>query len=164
MDAWGDLAVQCQVGRGVANTYRHNMVRDCLFRIAKKLGVSVGREPQFPIQAPGMEARRPDLVLFGWDNGRDLYLDVVGSSPLALSYRESYEPGGAVVRAAAHKVVFYRQVLALQIPRVVFEPVAFDCFGGLRIDPLRRYCNPIGLLDRLQGLVSQAAVSHDGMV
>jgi hypothetical protein len=57
----------------VANTYRHNMVLDYLFRMAKDLQVMVGREPQFPVQAPGMEARRPDLVFFDWDNGRDIF-------------------------------------------------------------------------------------------
>jgi hypothetical protein len=63
-----------------------------------------------------MEARRPDLVFFDRGNGRDLFVNVVGSSPLALSYRECYVPGGAVVRAAAHKVAFSRQVLAHQPP------------------------------------------------
>ena len=144
-------------GRVVANTYRHNQVRDCLYRVAKELQLMVGREPQFPVQAPGLEARRPDLVLFDWDNGRDLYVDVVGSSPLAQSYREYYVPGGAVTRAAAHKMAFYRPVLAHQPSRVAFEPFAFDCFGGL-------HSVAVGLLNRFQGLVSQASVSHEGMV
>jgi hypothetical protein len=76
----------------------------------------VGREPQFLFQAPGMEARRPDLVFFDWDNGRDLYVFVVGSSPLALSYRECYVPGGAGVRAAAHKVALSAGAGASNLP------------------------------------------------
>jgi hypothetical protein len=82
MDVWGDHAVQCRVGRGVAIMYSHNVVRDRLFRI---LQVLVGREPQFRVQIPGIEAHRPDLVFFDWEHGRDLYADVVGLSPLALS-------------------------------------------------------------------------------
>jgi hypothetical protein len=68
-------------------------------------------------------------------------------------------PGGAVVQAAAHKVAFYRKVLAHQPPRLAFEPFAFEfiSFGGL-------HTAAVGLLNRLQGLVSQASVSHDGMV
>jgi hypothetical protein len=141
-----------RVGHGVANTYRHNRVRDCLFRMAKELQVMVGREPQFPVQAPGLEARWPDLVFFDWDNGRDIYVDVVGSSPLAQSYRECYVPGGAVVRAGAHKMAFYWQVMAHQPSRVAFELFAFDCFGGL-------HSVAVGHLNRFQGLVSQASVS-----
>jgi hypothetical protein len=72
MDVWGDHAVQCRVGRGVDNTYRHNVVRDCLFRMGNELQVLVGREPQLPVQVWGMEARWPDLVFYGWEHGRDL--------------------------------------------------------------------------------------------
>jgi hypothetical protein len=80
-------------------------------------------------------------------------VDVVGTSPLAQSYRECYVPGGAVVRGPAHKKAFYRQVMAHQPSRVAFEAFAFDCFGGL-------HSVAVGLLNRFQGLISQASVSH----
>jgi hypothetical protein len=73
--------------------------------------------------------------------------DVFGSSPLALSYRANFVPGGAVERAASHKLVWYREVLAGQPPRGVFKPFALD-----------------ELLKRLQCLVSQASVAHEGLV
>ena len=56
MDRWGDHAVQCRVGVGVANTFRHNVVRDMLLRIGRELLLPVGREPPFPVQVPGMES------------------------------------------------------------------------------------------------------------
>jgi hypothetical protein len=86
MDRWGDHAVQCRVGRGVANTYRHNAVRDILIRAGKEVGTVVVREPPLPVRVPGFEARRPDLMFQDWEGGRDLYIDVVGTSPLAPSY------------------------------------------------------------------------------
>eukprot|EP00884_Botryococcus_braunii_P002612 jgi/Botrbrau1/12351/Bobra.0239s0003.1 len=45
MDRWGDHAVQCRLGRGVAVTFRHNAVRDVLFRIGKEVEAVVTREP-----------------------------------------------------------------------------------------------------------------------
>jgi hypothetical protein len=38
MDQWGDHAVQCRMGRGMANTYRHNAVRDILIPVGKEVG------------------------------------------------------------------------------------------------------------------------------
>jgi hypothetical protein len=65
-------------------------------------------------------------------HGRDLFVDVVGSSPLALSYRKNCVPGSAVALAASHKMAWYSEVLARKPPRVVFKPFAFISFGGLR--------------------------------
>ena len=92
-----------------------------------------------------------------WEHGRDLFIDVVGSSPLARSYRAGFVPGGAVAKAALHKLVAYRVVLRCQPPRVIFRPFAFDTFGGLHQEA-------IDLLSRLQGIVWQASVSHDDVV
>jgi hypothetical protein len=91
-----------------------------------------------------------------WDRGRDFYYDVVGTSPLALSLRGDFTPGGAVARAAANKLQYYRVHLSRQPPRVVFRPFAFDTFGGLHGDAVE-------LLQRLQGVVSQAALLHEDM-
>jgi hypothetical protein len=101
MDKWGDQAVQCWIGIGVAKTYRHVTVRDCLFRVPRELQLSVGREPQFPVQIPGLASRRPDLVFRDLHRGRDVFVHVVGTSPLAASYREAFTPAGAASQAAA---------------------------------------------------------------
>jgi hypothetical protein len=62
MDIWGDHGVQCRVGVGVANTYRHNCVRDCHVRmaIASDLQLLAGREPSFPVPTPDLGTRQPD--------------------------------------------------------------------------------------------------------
>jgi hypothetical protein len=33
------------------STYRHNVVRDCLLRMAKELQLQVGKEPPLPVGA-----------------------------------------------------------------------------------------------------------------
>jgi hypothetical protein len=160
MDRWGDHAVQCRVGRGVAVTFRHNAVRDVLFRIGKEVEVVVTREPPLPVRVVGFEARRPDLLFVDWDGGRDLYVDVVGTSPLAASYWAGggdFVPGGAATRAAGGKVASYREVLLRQPPRVVFRPFAFETFGGFDAAAEE-------VLKRLQGLVNQALVAHEDLV
>eukprot|EP00884_Botryococcus_braunii_P022923 jgi/Botrbrau1/9314/Bobra.0111s0038.1 len=154
---WGDHAVQCRVGRGVANTYCHNAVRDILFRMGKEVEAVVIREPSLPVRVPGFEARRPDLMFQDWEGGRDLYIDVVGTSPLAQSYGRGgagFVPGEAAARAAAGKLASYREVLVRQPPRVVFRPFSFETLGGLGAAAEE-------LLSRLQGLVNEAVVAHE---
>jgi hypothetical protein len=71
---------------------------DVLFRIGKEVEVVVTREPPLPVRVVGFEASRPDLLFVDWDGGRDLYVDVVGTSPLAASYWAGggdFVPGGA---------------------------------------------------------------------
>jgi hypothetical protein len=153
-DICGDHALQCRVGIGVANTYRHNCVRDCLFRMARDLRLPVGREPSLPVPTLDLGTRRPDLVFP--DRGRDFYYDVVGTSPLALLLRGDFPPGGAVARAAANKLQHFWNHLSRQPPRVVFRPFAFDTFGGLHGDAVE-------LLQRLQGVVSQAPLAPEDM-
>jgi hypothetical protein len=76
-----------------------------LFRIfmARELGVSVRREPVLLVQIPGSQSLRSDLAFVDWDNGRDLYVDVVGTTPQGRSYRSSFVPRGAVGRVGALK-------------------------------------------------------------
>jgi hypothetical protein len=86
------------------------------------LSLSVGQEPQFPIQVPGLASRQPDLVFRDWGRGQDLFVDVVGTSPLAASYRGAFDSasyrgallGGAASRASAGKRGHIGDVLVCQ--------------------------------------------------
>jgi hypothetical protein len=125
---------QCRVGRGVAVTFCHNAVRDLLFRIGKEVEAVVTREPPLPVRVVGFETRRPDLVFLDWDGGRDLYVDVVGTSPLAASYWAgggAFVPGGAPARAAAGKLASYREVLLRQPPPCCFPPLCIRNIWGV---------------------------------
>eukprot|EP00884_Botryococcus_braunii_P021563 jgi/Botrbrau1/8090/Bobra.0230s0015.1 len=133
MDRFGDHAVQCRVGRGVAVTYRHNAVRDMLFRVGKEVEAVVTREPPLPVRVVGFETRRPDLVFLDWDGGRDLYVDVVGTSPLAASHLAgggAFLPGGAAARAAAGKLASYREVSSDSPPESFSAPLHLSRWGG----------------------------------
>jgi hypothetical protein len=87
-----------------------------------------------------------------------LFIDVVGTSPLASSYQEGFVllGGGGVARAAAHKMASYQEILSHQPPQVLLRRFAFDVFGGLHDDA-------VDLLARLQGIVGQGSVSHEGL-
>jgi hypothetical protein len=137
--------------------YRHNAVRDILFRLGQELGVTVAREPLFPTLVRGSEGRRPDVVFRNWEGDQDLFVDVVGSSSLALSNLGEFVPGGAATKAAARKNASYREILNSQPSSVVFRAFSFETLGGLHTDAL-------GLISRLQGLVHLAALTHDDTV
>jgi hypothetical protein len=98
--------------------------------------------------------RRPDLLLKDWEGGKDLYIDVVGSSPLAVSNMRGFEPGGASRKAVAGKERSYRDILRAQPPSVRFLSFFFESLGGLHPDA-------VGLLVRLQGGVNLSALTHD---
>eukprot|EP00884_Botryococcus_braunii_P008369 jgi/Botrbrau1/17533/Bobra.0529s0003.1 len=100
MDWFGDHAVQCRAGRGVAVTSRHNAERDLLFRTGKDVEAVATWEPPLPVWVVGSETRRPDLVFLDWDGGRDLYVDVVGG--LCASW--------GCGAGAAGKLASYREV------------------------------------------------------
>jgi hypothetical protein len=68
-------------------------------------------EPSFPLPGPGVEGCSPDLLLKDWEGGREgrkgLFVDVVGSSSLAVSNMEGFVPGGASRRAVARNEASY---------------------------------------------------------
>ena len=92
---------------------RHYFVRNGLDVVLTSSRQRVTQESTFPTLIPGHECRRAvkkkkthherrraDLRLHGWEEGRDLYIDVVGSSPLTVANLQHFVPGGAATRAA----------------------------------------------------------------
>jgi hypothetical protein len=65
------------------------------------------------------QGRRPDLLLKDWEGGKDLFIDVVGSSPLAVSNFEGFVPGGASRRAVVQKEGTYRDTLRAPLDHVL---------------------------------------------
>ncbi len=53
-----------------------------------------------------------DLRLHGGQEGRGLYIDVVGSSPLTVANLQHFVPGGAAMHAAEEKQIRYAGLLA----------------------------------------------------
>jgi hypothetical protein len=154
LDVWGDHAVHCTSGGDVAIVGRHYFVQNGLHRMFTSARQRVTREPSFPTPVPGQERRRADLRLHAWEDGRDLFLDIVGSSPLTTANLQNFVPGGAAERAAQDKITRYAQLLAAQRPPVAFQAFAFETFGGLHSDAFN-------LLKRLQGVLNQAMVAQE---
>ena len=154
LDVWGDHAVHCTSGGDVAIIGRHYSVRNGLDAVLTSARQRVTREPAFPTPVPGQERRRADLRLHAWEEGRDLYIDIVGSSPLTTANLQHFVPGGAAERAAQDKQTRYAVLLARQQPPVAFKAFAFETFGGLHSDAF-------ALLKRLQGLLNQAIIAQE---
>lgn len=130
----------CDVGSGWGSSHtppeRHLGLS---FSYGSGLGVSGQRELMLPVPVPCFEPRRADLLIGEWDYDRDLYVDVVGTSPWAGSYWAHFEPRGAVERTAALMMTSYREVLLHQHPRVLFRPFADYTFGGLHIETVNLF-------------------------
>jgi hypothetical protein len=154
LNVWGDHAVHCTSGGDVAIVGRHYSVRNGLDAVLTSARQRVTREPAFPTPVPGQERRRADLRLHAWEEGRDLYIDIVGSSPLTVANLLHFVPGGAAARAAQDKQTRYAVLLSRQQPPVAIQAFAFETFGGLHADAL-------ALLQRLQGLLNQAIIAQE---
>eukprot|EP00884_Botryococcus_braunii_P009082 jgi/Botrbrau1/18175/Bobra.53_1s0043.1 len=93
----------------------------------------VTREPARPTHVPGQERRRADLRLHTWEEGRDLYIDIVGSSPLTVANvvnMQHFVPGGAAACPAQDEQTRYAVLLSRQPPLGAFQAFSFDTFGG----------------------------------
>ena len=100
-DIFGDHAVSCAGIVGIK--HRHNAVRDTLVDVCYRSGISAGKEVDIGmVGTDGRPLRPADVLLYSWDGGRDVCVDLTGSSPLTHSGLVGFEPGG-VVRAAAHR-------------------------------------------------------------
>eukprot|EP00884_Botryococcus_braunii_P013276 jgi/Botrbrau1/2194/Bobra.101_2s0025.1 len=147
LDVWGDHTVHCTSREDVAIVGRHYSVHNGLDAVLTSAHQRVTREPAFPTPVPGQERRRADLRLHAWEEGRDLYIDIVGSSPLTVANLLHFVPGGATARAAQAKQIRYAVLLSRQQPPVAFQVFAFETFGGLHADMLALFAEAPGAFE-----------------
>ncbi|GJX84312.1 hypothetical protein Tco_0335086 [Tanacetum coccineum] len=101
-DIYGDHAVLCDGIIGI--NHRHNMVCDTLVDICFRSGISTGKEVDIGLSGDGDKALRPaDLLLYSWEGGLDVCVDLTGSSPLTQIGMADFVPGWAVIDAAQRK-------------------------------------------------------------
>ncbi|KAL5718570.1 hypothetical protein ACHQM5_011457 [Ranunculus cassubicifolius] len=75
MDIWGDHAIHCR--NDIGAKYRHNLVRDVLADICNKSGVVAKKEVSIGLSSDtGKDLRPADLLIYNWDKGKDMCLDV----------------------------------------------------------------------------------------
>ncbi|GJR01946.1 hypothetical protein Tco_0524930 [Tanacetum coccineum] len=105
-DIYGDHAVSCAGIVGIK--HRHNVVRDTLVDICYRSGISSGKEVDIGLGGGSDKSLRPaDVLLYLWDVGRDVCVDLTGSSLLTQTGMVDFVPGRAVTKAAQRKRVKY---------------------------------------------------------
>ncbi|GKB82154.1 hypothetical protein Tco_0949049, partial [Tanacetum coccineum] len=130
-DIYGDHAVSCAGIVGIK--HRHNVVRDTLVDICYRSGISSGKEVDIGLGGGSDKSLRPtDVLLYSWDVGRDVCVDLTGSSPLTQTGLVDFLPGRVVTEAAQRKRVKYEAKCA--DIGYGFLPFSFSSFGGLEKD------------------------------
>ncbi|KAK9747869.1 hypothetical protein RND81_02G020200 [Saponaria officinalis] len=147
-DVFGDHAVSCAGTVGVK--HRHNLVRDTLSDICYRSGLSTGKEVDIGlIDEHGGSLRPADLLLYSWDRGRDVCVDLIGSSALTQTGMADFVPGRVVADAAQRKCAKYRD--RCEAAGYGFLTFSFSSLGELGSDA-------VALLKRIQKFsVSQDA-------
>ena len=130
-DIYGDHAVSCAGIVGIK--HRHNIVRDVLVDICSRSGISARKEVDIGLYGDRDRSLRPaDILLYSWDGGLDVCVDLTGSSPLTQSGMIDFRPGRAVIEAAQRKRIKY-EAKCVDIG-YGFLPFSFSSFGELEKD------------------------------
>ena len=127
-DIFGDHAVSCPGIVGLK--HRHNLVRDTLLDICFRSGISAGKEVNIGlVDEHGRSLRPADLLLYSWDRGQDVCVDLTGSSPLTQTGLSDFAPGRVVIDAAQRKCAKYQ--VACASLGYGFLPFSFSSLGEL---------------------------------
>ncbi|GJT12775.1 hypothetical protein Tco_0859817 [Tanacetum coccineum] len=130
-DIYGDHVVSCAGIIGIK--HRHNVVRDTLVDICYRSGISAGKEVDIGLDEGRDKPLRPaDILLYSWDGGLDVCVDLTGSSPLTQTGMVDFVPGRAVIDAAQRKRGKYMDKCAAI--GYGFLPFSFSSLGELEAD------------------------------
>ncbi|GJT75784.1 hypothetical protein Tco_1042509 [Tanacetum coccineum] len=130
-DIYRDHAVSCVGIIGIK--HRHNVVRDTLVDICFWSGILAGKEVDIGLGRGCDKPLRPaDMLLYSWDKGLDVCVDLTGSSPLTQTGMVDFMPGRAVIDAAHRKRVKYEAKCANIV--YGFLPFSFSSLGELEKD------------------------------
>ncbi|GKA63271.1 hypothetical protein Tco_0762877 [Tanacetum coccineum] len=130
-DIYGDHAVSCAEIIGIK--HRHNMVRDTLVDICFRSGISAGKEVDIGLDGGHDKKLHPaDMLLYSWDGGQDVCMDLTGSSPLTQTGMTDFALGRAVTDVAHRKHGKYMAKCAAI--GYEFLPFSFSCLGELETD------------------------------
>ncbi|GJZ05401.1 hypothetical protein Tco_0538676 [Tanacetum coccineum] len=101
-DIYGDHVVSCVGIIGIK--HRHNVVRDTFVDICYRSGISAGKEVDIELDGGRDEPiRLADMLLYSWDEGLDVCVDLTGSSPLTQTGMVDFVPGGGMIDVAQLK-------------------------------------------------------------
>nr|GEW46762.1 hypothetical protein [Tanacetum cinerariifolium] len=106
LDSFGEHAVHCKELSGFK--YRHDMVKDILFDICRRAGISAKKEAPVNFLTDSSDVRctlRPaDVLVFGWVGGKHACVDLANVSPLVGLSSRGFTAGQAALKAASGKV------------------------------------------------------------
>lgn len=124
MDVFGDHAIACSVTN--ERIMKHNAMTRVLHQLAIKAGYSARVE-----LAHGEHDRMGDVVITGFRNGRDLWIDTAITSTLCPTYRR----GGAANPLSAAENRFQHKLNRYEEERrdIQFLPVIFETLGGVAV-------------------------------
>ncbi|GJR33690.1 hypothetical protein Tco_1209374 [Tanacetum coccineum] len=126
-----DHAVSCAGIIGIK--HRHNVVCDTLVDICFRSGISAGKEVDIGLNdGRDKTLRSADMLLYSWDKGLDVCVDLTGSSPVTQTGMADFEPGHAVIDATKRRRVKY-EAKCTNIG-YGFLPFSFSSFGELEED------------------------------
>nr|GEZ28300.1 hypothetical protein [Tanacetum cinerariifolium] len=81
--------------------HRHNIVRDTIVDICYRSGISAGKEIDIGLEGRhDKPLRLEDMILYSWDGGLDVCVDLTGSSPLKQTGIADFASSRAVIDAA----------------------------------------------------------------
>jgi len=156
LDTFGEHVVHCKELPGFK--YRHDFVRDVLFDIFRRAGISVKKEVRMNFLTDPLDRRstlRPaDMMVYGWVGGKHACVDLTGVSPLVGLGVGPFTVGQAALKAASSKVAEHEK--ACSDNQHVFIPFAFDTFGFLAPEAVE-------LLHRVQKVMHSHVMSPRSM-
>ncbi|GKB18372.1 hypothetical protein Tco_0852295 [Tanacetum coccineum] len=101
--------------------------------VRRRCGISAGKEVDIGLGGGCDQALRPaDMLLYSWEGGLDVCVDLTGSSPLTQTGIAGFVPGRAVIDAAQRKRGKYMTKCA--DIGYGFLPFSFSSFGELEKD------------------------------
>ncbi|GKA33660.1 hypothetical protein Tco_0720089 [Tanacetum coccineum] len=132
---------RAQLARFATNIYGDHVVscagifivRDTLVNICFRSGISAGKEVDIGLGGGREKPLHPaHMLLYSWDLGLDVCVDLTSSSPLTQTRMLDFAPGRAVTEAAQRKRVKY-EAKCTNI-RYGFLLFSFSSFGELEND------------------------------
>ncbi|GKA09149.1 ARID DNA-binding domain-containing protein [Tanacetum coccineum] len=131
LDSFGEHAVHCKELPGFK--YRHDMVRDLIFDICRRAGISAKKEAPVNFLTDPLNGRSTlrlaDVLVFGWVGGKHACVDLTGVFPLVGLSSRGFTAGQAALKAALGKVTKHEKACIEN--QHLFIPFAFDIFGFL---------------------------------
>lgn len=131
MDAFGNHAIHCASEVGLI--FRHDMAKDVLADICYKAGVVARKEVSLGLVSNDNKELRPaDIMVYNWEDGRDVCMDVTGVSPFTSARTRNFAPGHAISAAVTRKNNKYLDKCTSH--NYGFVVLAFSTFGELSAD------------------------------